>query len=277
MQFPLFVKSAKIILFVITYSLTMSVFGASGELIGEEIKDTETLKEMQENISTLEQEKNNLAFKWETFLIGNESLGTIVKKDLSQGDKKVLESFIKNYTNSNSNFEFRVANSIGLGQDIKTLRKEQLILKQNFYIALLNYIQFAKLEEYKKYVENELVLLEKSKTVGDEIYEKNIQKEQRVVQLEEKVQKNSDLRRLQIQEKLTNQVESKLDIFVQQASFSALNPNLKIRIFQKFIDKIDVKLKEYDSINSPTTVIEERIFLFSIFRDILMSYVIDWQ
>jgi hypothetical protein len=85
------------------------------------------------------------------------------------------------------------------------------------------------------------------------------------------------MRRLQIQEKLTLQVKSKLDIFVKQDSFSSLRPELKTKIFQKFIDKIDVLLEDYEDITDPTTVIEEKIFLFSLFRDILMSYVIDWQ
>ncbi len=252
----------------------MSVFWDSWDIINDK---SPTLKEMQKNITTLEQERNNLSFKWETYLIWNESLWEIVKQDLSIGQKKILESLIKNYTSRISNLDNEITRNINNWNEIVSLQKQQLQVKQNFYISLLYYVQIEKIESFKKYVESELSLYEKSRYVDNEINQKNIKKVERVYQLEEKAEQNSEILRNQIEQKMTSQVRSKLSEFINQDEFESLPNHLKVMIFEKFVSKIDSKLSELSATENPTRIIEEKIFLFELFRNILREYIYDWE
>ena len=61
------------------------------------LEKPQTLRETQNYIETLEQEKKNLEFKWETFRIWNGSLSDFMKKDLSQKEKNDITQLILNY------------------------------------------------------------------------------------------------------------------------------------------------------------------------------------
>lgn len=238
---------------------------------------TPTLKELQENINFLQQEKKNLEFKWNSFRIGNGNLWDFVKQDLTQAEKENLENIIVSYNEKNQSFESDLSTALERGKDVSELKKQQLLGKQDFYISLLTFIQLEKLTDFKWYVESDILLNEKSKDVSLELEQKTTFKEERLTELEKQAQKNGRLIRIQIQEKMRTQVTQKLDLFIKQEKFIALSNEAKIGIFQRLSERINQKAQELESAANPTHVIDEKISLYEAVQDIIENYIKTWK
>ncbi len=230
----------------------------------------QTIKEIQENIVFLEQEKKNLEFQWSSFRIGNGTLKDFIRTDLEQNEKSTLESLVLSYIEKTRKIQ----------ENIKTdsdSQKELLLKKQDFYVSLVSYIEIERLANFKNFVAADLLLYEKTKDVSLEIEQKNIEKQERVITYEAQAQENGERIRTQVQEKIYSQVQGKLNIFVQQEKFQTLANESKISIFQNFSDKLSQKSQEIKNTQNPTRIIEDKVYLYEVVQNILESYISQWQ
>lgn len=65
-------------------------------------KKIETIKELRENITELEQEKKELKQNWENFLTENGAIQDLLKDDIAEEDEEKLKEILSLYNNYTS-------------------------------------------------------------------------------------------------------------------------------------------------------------------------------
>ncbi|MDA9128917.1 hypothetical protein N9J72_00375 [Candidatus Gracilibacteria bacterium] len=295
----------KIIISLCVFTVSgYSVFGASGDVLslqenppipqdentGEEaeiqtgnIQETQEqekpqkVEDIQNDIENLEKEKLRLEFKWNTFRVGNDTLGDIIRDDLGEGEREKLELLLVNYTSLKNKNDADTINATEQGENINELRSELLSLKKKLYTALIPYIQKEKIGAFKLYIESDIVYNEKSKGVAIEIDEKEVTRDARVEKIQEQIQDNAEILREQIRVKISEKLQGKLDTFIAQEKFQGLKDESKVILFERLIEKTLSEKEALQNIENPTSVIEEKIFLFNIVSDTLNGYIDNWK
>lgn len=264
--------------YILVFSLSFvflwqSVFAVSGELNTEK---RETVQQMQENIESLEREKIHLDFKWDTYRIWNSALGELIKPELSEKDKEILEEIIIDYKDSEDEYEGKVSRALESWKDIEQIKKDFLYKKQDFYLSLIKYIQLNRLEEYTEYVNSDLNYNERSNSVATEIEQKNIEKEERIEEIQNQIESNTNILRERIREKVTSRVTARLNLFITEEKFNSLSNGWKIIVFQKLQWKVQIKM---DQLKSQENIegLEEKLFPYEVIMEILQKYIDDWN
>lgn len=242
-----------------------------------EIKSTETLREMQEKIDSLKEEKQVLDFKWKNFRIGNENLGDLIKKDLSEEEKSEIERLILDYNEDKENFEEDIEVALEALEAIDDIQRDLILLKQDFYTSLIPYLQDDKLEGFRKYVESDLTLREKSNEVATQIEQKNIERTERVDELQEQIKHHKEQLYEQIKEKVTSRVTQRLDEFILQEKFQELPSESKIAVFERLILKIQERNAALEENSHITSIAQETKVLYEVIEEILNSYISLWK
>lgn len=249
-----------------------SVFSASWVL-----NQSQTVREMQENIDALEQEKSLLEFKWKNLRVWNSSLWELLRNDLSAEDKSTLLLLVETYNSEKITWEKILKTIIENWWTESLQRKSLLLLKKDFYLSLKPYIAEDKVEKLMTYVESDLTLNEKSKDVDSQIVKIKTDKEIRVQAIQEKIEDNNKVLRKNIENKISTQVKDKLDVFVSSWDFSLLPPEAKIAVFDRVITKLEYESIRLTNLENTTSVIEEKILVFRVMINLLKEYTNSWS
>lgn len=246
-------------------------------IIPVEEKKVQKVEEIQSDIKILEKEKKRLEFKWNTFRIGNENLGDLIRQDLTQQEKETLEILIVNYTTLKNKWDSDLNVAIERWQNTEKLQQENSELKKKLYQTLIPYIQIDKLSAFKLYIESDISYNEESKAVATEIEEKEVARNERVEEIQEKIEDNAELLREKMRKTVTESLLIKLDEFIAQEKFQSLKAESKILLFERLIEKIILKKDILEATENPTSIIEERIFLYEVVQEILQWYIESWR
>lgn len=258
---------------------TLWVLNAHSNFWDSENIDSEptTIREMQENIETLEKEKDKLEFKWNSFQIGSDSLWDLIQENITASENLLVEEIVFSYSNKKINLEKELEIIIGSKQDTENIQKELLLLKKEFYKSLIPYIEINKLDSFKRYIDLDLTYNEKSKLVSTQIEEKQLKRIERVEEIQDKIEDNNKILRENIEKRITTEVHEKLNNFISEDAFKNLTNDEKRQVFAKVIGKIELKIINMNNITNATSIIEEKIILFEIVLDILKSYTEKWN
>ncbi len=260
------------------WTSVQSVFWASWNLINlnSASEKPQTLREMQEVNQDLEQEQQNLEFKWVTFR-STSALWDFLKKDLSDLEREELEMIVVNYSKKIERLEKKIETTQEDTEILQKLRKDVLLLKQNFYKNLIVYMQVEKLNDFLRYINLDLSYREKSKDVAIELDRKNIERNERVAEIQEKIKDNTKRLHNQIKLKIMRRVWEKLDSFVSQKKFQSLSNQGRIQIFEKLIEKLSQKKQKLKSTSEATSFLEEKLLIYEIVEKMLFSYLEKWK
>lgn len=238
-----------------------------------------TLREREENIKNLKQKEKLLQFKWKSYRIGENSLGTLVNQKLSESDKQSIETYVQDFHKTEQRINLDMENALINKNErrVQELENDRLSKKIEFYGKLTPYISKEKLLEYKKYIESDMHLNEQSKTVAVKIQEQRTIQNEKIEYYQEKIQDNREKLREQIESKVTKLVYKRLDSFVSNESFSRLDNEVKIKIFDALLQKFDARMQEIESQKFTTTLSEEKIIIYEVIQDILRDYIDTWK
>ena len=232
---------------------------------------------MQENADELKKQQEQLDFKWNTFKIRNDSLSSLVK-ELDSIWIGVVSSIIINYEDQRTILENKLDNNIENEERSHEIYKSLVELKKNFYTQLLPYIKTEKLTSYKNYISSDVMYNEKSKVVDVELQQLEVKKKERIEVIKEKIEDNNEVLRNSIHEKVTLKVSTLLQNFTIQEKFASLSNEQKIIIFQRIKDKIRwVKDSYKDSQAEVTSIIDEKLLLFTIVEELVDDYIKKWK
>lgn len=251
--------------------LNQSVFSASWNL-----DQKLTIREMQEDIQMLQQEKSLLEFKWKTFQIWNFFLWDLLKENLSILEREQLSFIVESYNRENIQWEKILQWLIDNKESVTDQRKDLLLLKRDFYNSLLPFVAEGRKEEFIMYIWSDLSLNEKSKDVDSQIQKIQNSKQERVQQLQIKIEDNNRLIRENIEKRISTEVKEKLDIFVNETDFSRLSNTAKKNVFDRLIKKLEYESIRLTNLRNSTSVIEEKIIVFRVVINLLKEYTINW-
>ena len=249
-----------------------SVFWASWE-----IAEKTTIREMQEDIEILEQEKSLLEFKWNTFKIWNITLWELLRSNLTQSEKLKLTEVVSSYNEVNIFEENILKDIINVNWDEQAQRDKLLLLKTNFYTSLEPFVQEEKLEELNVYAWVDKSFDEQKKNVDSKIQKIKIEKQEKVDHFQTKIEDNNKVIRENIENKIFTEVKEKLDVFVSQEEFLELPNIAKKGIFNKVIKKLEYESIRLTNLQNSTSIIEEKIIIFRVVIDLLKEYTISWD
>lgn len=236
----------------------------------------QTIREIQSNTENLEQEKTKINFRWSTFIIGNETLGDIIR-ELSQSEQEELSIIIEEFQKNIVYIEKKVFRAIETNSD--TSQKE-LDLKENrktFYISLLPYINKDKIESYKLYIQEDIKASDWKTKLDIEIQKLDSKKKERIEELQEKIENNNKIIRDNITLKLRFKVEEKIESFVQSERFLLLTNENKILLFKKLVAKIKFERDKIQENVSSTSILWEKILLLEVVQEIIEEYMSEWE
>ncbi len=258
-----------ILLLVLSINL-LSAFSVSAENLEEK---PGTIREMQENIKALEKQKSNLEFKWRSFNIWKFSLWDLIDTTLNESEKSTLEKLVIDYSFQQNN----ISTENLTGSLLESTQQEKLYLKRDFYKSLLVYIDGKKQWDFKLYIENDLLLNEKTETVGVEIQRIQETKNERVEEIQTKIENNNKKLRQNIQQKVINSISSKLETFTQNQKFSELSWESKIKVFETVQGRLKVEINKLENLKDGTSIIEEKINIYKVIISQLESYIEVWK
>jgi len=238
-----------------------------------------TIREMQEDIQELQQEKSLLEFKWKTFQIWNSSLWDLLRQDLTVSESQSLWLLVETYNTDNILWENKLQELLDTqkNEEFQSLRKQLLILKKDFYTSLIPYVDPKNIDELKIYIDSDISLNEKSKNVSSKIQKIQSSKQERVQELQVKIEDNNKIIRENIEKRISTEVRSRLDVFVNETNFASLPTATKIEIFEKLIRKLEYESIRLMNLQNTTSIIEEKILVFRVVINLLKEYTSSWR
>jgi len=260
------------VLLLLSFQHLESAFSASWDLYSPP-----TLREMQENIKNLKQEKNLLEFKWNNLRLWNTSLWELIDTNLSKPDSDALKLLVENYNDKKVSWENMLKNILETNWDELAQRRVLLLLKKDFYTSLKPYIAEDKLENFLSYIAADLSINEKWKDVDSEIVKIQSSQTERVEEIKTKIEDNNKILRESIENKISTQVRDRLDIFTSQWDFSMLSNDAKISVFERVIKKLEYESIRLTNLQNTTSIIEEKIIVFRVMINLLKEYTAAWS
>lgn len=268
------------ITFIFLFFYLNTFFVYADEKIEVETEKPQSIRELWEDINTLEQEKKLLVFKWKTFVVWWNSLSDLVRAEVSDEEKAEIEQVLNSYLDQ-KNIYTKDLNTALENQDklesIEEIKSNMIQNKIWFYSNLLPYIEASKADDFKLYIDSDLKLNEKSREVSVDIDRKNIERQERVEVLQERIKDNKELLRYNIEERVNTLVTSRLEEFTKKESFLNLPNEQKIEVFDRLIKKIDTLIDKLKALENTTSVVEEKIILYQVVQDILQWFIDTWK
>ena len=268
------------IIFIILFFYLSTFFVYADEKVEREIKKPQSIRELWKDINTLEQEKNLLVFKWKTFVVWWNSLSDLVRAEVSDAEKAEIEQVLNSYLDQKNIYTEELNAALenqDEGEYIEDIKSNMIQNKIWFYSGLLPYIEASKAEEFKLYIDSDLKLNEKSREVSVDIDRKNIERQERVEVLQERIKDNKELLRYNIEERVNKLVQSRLEEFTKKESFINLSNEQKIEVFDRLVVKIDILIDKLEALENTTSVVEEKIILYQVVQDILQWFIDSWK
>jgi len=236
----------KIIFTCFSLFLFSPLFANTGETLSDEtniitIDQNKKIKELQENLQELSNEKSGLKDTWEQFRQENGKIVNFIKENLSEESKQTIEDLVEKYYADKDILEKKLREIASNLEDTQNIKGEILKLKLTLYKELVSYIEPTKLQEYVNYIKGNIEIEKKDNEIAEDIYRKEEILERKVDTIKEKIAENKRIldEKMQnaVQEKLNEKIKSILD----NQKFQALSYESKTQIFSSVLKKSQEK------------------------------------
>jgi len=236
----------KIIFTCFSLFLFSPLFANTGETLSGTtniitIDQNKKIKELQENLQELSNEKSGLKDTWEQFRQENGKIVNFIKENLSEESKQTIENLVEKYYADKDILEKRLREIASNLEDTQNIKGEILKLKLTLYKELISYIEPTKLQEYVNYIKGNIEIEKKDNEIAEDIYRKEEILERKVDTIKEKIAENKRIldEKMQnaVQEKLNEKIKSILD----NQKFQALSYESKTQIFSSVLKKSQEK------------------------------------
>jgi len=215
------------------------------------LDDWKTIKENIEEIHTLDKENSELNSELSE-LNADYRLKAFLRKDLTLVELNKIRRIVSTYNTNRSRIElilFQKAKSL-----VPVLKERKLLLEEKriFYSGLIPYINTKFKSDYLEYIKWDAKIFNKQKNITTDLIAKKEILNNKVEILETKIQKHKDF----INETLKKIIQSKLDEKITQLNqnerFIALSSSSKIKVLNKTIAKINIKIEKLKKPNINT-------------------------
>ena len=251
------------------------------------LDEWKTIKELKENINDLDKINIELVNELDTLNTDYE-LKTFLRNDLSLIEFNKIKMLVSKYNINNAGIELVLINK---AKDLLPVIEERKLLleeKRKLYSWLVPYINNVFKDNYLEYIKWDAKIFNEQKSITTDIITKKEILNTKVISIENKIQEHN----IYINDSIMKVIESKLDEKINNLNnnetFKMLNNESKIKILDKTISKVKMKLEDLENkdniimswtiISVNLSVIDKKIQTFYIainkleeFRDSLIQ------
>ncbi len=237
------IKHFSILIFFILLSITNSY---ANELVFW--GTWETIKELKQSIDILDK-KNDILENDLKDLNADYKLKSYLKKDLSLYEFRLIRKIVWEYNEDTKTIEDEMI------LDAKTWtwtidnRRKLLEVKRVFYKWLIPYINKNYKSEYLDYIKKDAIIFNKQNIVKTDIVIKKDLLESKVSRIETKILEHKKYIDNSIKNIIETRLDEKISNLESNPSFIDLSDESKVKVLNKSIDKIKVKLENIEKSN----------------------------
>ena len=230
------------------FSITNSNYNYNELALLDEWKN---IKELKQDIDILD--KSNIELNNEFEILNTDyKLKTFLKDNLTVIELNKIRALVLDYNNNKNRIELLLSNKarelVPVIEEIKLLLEE----KRKLYSWLVPYINIDYNLEYLEYIKWDAAIFNEQKSVITDIIVKNEILNIKVETIESKIQEHKDYINESIKEVIESRLQDKIDNLNDNVTFKVLNNESKIKVLEKTILKIKIKLKNLENTQSNT-------------------------
>lgn len=173
-------------------------------------------------------------------------LKSFLKKDLTLNELNIIRSLVNEYnTNKNKIESILLVKEKELNSIIE---EKKLILeeKKYFYSKLIPYIDWIYNNEYLEYIEWDIKIFNEQRNVETDLIAKKELLNNKVEVIETKIQEHKDYINENIKKVIETRLDEKIKKLSENEAFKMLNYDSKIKVLEKTIVKIKIKLQNLE-------------------------------
>ena len=206
------------------------------------LDDWKTIKENIEEINILDKENSDLNLEL-LELNTDYRLKTFLRKDLNIVELNKIRRIVASYNTNRSRIElvlFQKAKSL-----VPVIKERRLLLEEKrvFYNWLIPYINKVHKEDYLEYIKWDAKIFNEQKDLTTDIIAKKEILNTKVEIIESKIQEHKDFINETLKKVIELKLEEKINQLKENQSFVDLNSSSKIKVLDKTITKIKLKLE----------------------------------
>jgi len=241
----------------------------------------ETIKELKQSIDVLDKVNTELKNDFNE-LNTNYKLKTFLRNNLTRYEFLKIKKIVSEYNANIAEIEEKLLLNAKKWLPVLEERRKLLEEKRTFYNGLIPYINIDYRKEYLEYIRRDADLFKKQNIVSTDIEVKKEILDTKVTKIESEIIKHKEY----IKDSVRQIIESRLDLKIKNLSenetFTVLNEESKVKVLDKTIRKIKIKLQNLENsriktqswalIESWSAILENKIQTYKIAVDKLESF-----
>ncbi len=209
------------------------------------LDSSKTIKELKENIYVLDQEDNRLDNDLK-ILNTNYELKNFLRKDLTLVESGKIRILVQNYITNKNRIELALFENAENWLPVLEERKLLLEEKRMFFSWLIPYIDWDFKNKYLEYIKLDTEIFNEQSDVETDIIQKKEILNTKVENIESKIQEHRDFINENIKKVIEQRLAEKIQNLSENESFQKLKSNLKVKVLNKTISKIKIKLENLE-------------------------------
>lgn len=206
----------------------------------------ETIKELKQSIQTLD--KVNIELKNDFNELNTDlKLKSFLRNDLSVIEFQTIKTIVWNYNANNQIIEEELLINAKKQIPVIEERKELLEQKRLFYNGLIPFINIDLKNEYLEYIRRDAEIFNKQNIVSTDIEVKKEILDTKVTRIESEIIKHKEFIRDSVREIIEERLDLKITNLMENETFIVLNNDSKIKVLEKTIRKIKIKLQNLEN------------------------------
>lgn len=231
---------------IILLFLVLSLFTKSYANDLDFIDEWKTIRELKENIETLDKDKDNLdvkitSFEADLFIID------YLKENLTYSDFENLKIIISDYNEERFRLE-KLLNSKSVQLKSTTSTKIKLLeLKKDLYTKITPYIKEESYPDYLKFIKSDTSLYSEKQEIDSDILRKQEILNNKVEVLEKRIERHKEFIENNLRLLVEKKIEEKIFALNENENFLSLNKEEKNTVLEKTISKIRDRITDIDN------------------------------
>lgn len=230
--------------------------------------ESKSIRELKKDIVTLNQAEINLENKYKSFL-KDYKIDFYLRNNLSHTDNENLKNIASKFLKENLDLELKLSR-LTKEEDILKVSNDLLNLRKELYKSLIPYIDSKNYKKYLNFIEINLKnFIEKNNLYLAKLKTKN-NYNKKVDNLEKKIQENKETLNLEVKNLIEEKFNEKINSLLDSPSFSKLSNSNKIKVLQKVIDNLSLKIETFKwNLNYNSIYIESDLKKLEIYKTML--------
>ena len=219
------------------------------------LDEWKTIKEDIKNINILEQ--INIKLDNDLYILNTDyKLKSFLRKDLSNIELKKIKIIVSEYNTNKWKLDLIL---IEKAKDLLPIIDERKLLleeKRKLYSGLIPYINTDFRKQYLEYIKWDAKIFNEQNDVTTDIIGKKEILSHKLETIETKIQEHKDFINESIERVVETRLDDKINNLNNNERFKILNTESKIKVLDKTINKIEIKLQNLIDVNWNTKTIQ---------------------